>query len=89
MAGEHSVFETQKELLEEYEQQYGKERGRLATATDLITDALVLIGQHGVYCTSARNPVKPQLDIEKVLTGLKETKELLLNLMEELKNRKK
>ena len=82
-----SVFETQKELLEEYEQQYGKERGRLATATDLLTDALVLVGQHGVYSTSTRNPAKPQLDIEKILTGLTETKELLLNVMEELKKK--
>lgn len=82
-----SVFETQKELLEEYETQYGKERGRLATATDLLTDALVLVGQHGIYCASTRNPAKPPLDIEKVLTGLKETKELLLNVMEELKKK--
>ena len=43
-----SVFETQKELLEEYEFQYGKERGRIAVAADLATDALVLVGQHGV-----------------------------------------
>ena len=83
-----SVFETQRELLEEYEFQYGKERGRLATAADLLTDALVLIGQHTVYCASTRNPGRPPLDIEKVMTGLKEIKELLLNLMEELKLRK-
>lgn len=54
---------------------------------NLLTDALVLVGQHGVYGTSTRHPEKPQLDIEKVLTGLKETKELLLNVMKELKKK--
>ena len=74
-----------KELLEDYEFQYGKIRGQLAAATDLLTDAFILVGQHGVYCRSARHPTEPQVDLAKVLTGLQETKELLLNVMEELK----
>lgn len=83
-----SVFETQKELLEEYEFKYGRARGRLATAADLLTDALVLVGQHAVTCTSTRPPARPPLDIGKVMTGLEETKELVMNLMEELKSQR-
>ena len=33
----------------------------------MLTDALILIGQHGVYCASTRNPSKPALDLEAVL----------------------
>ena len=40
----------------------GEAAGRLAVALDALTDALVLVGQHGVYCTSNRNPaVHPQV----------------------------
>ena len=42
----------------------GLERGRLAVTLDLLTDALVLVGQHGVYCQSARQPGKPAMDIQ-------------------------
>ena len=34
----------------------GPHRGRLAVSLDLLTNALVLVGQHGVYCHSARDP---------------------------------
>ena len=34
----------------------GARRGRLAVALDLLTDALAMVGQHGVYCQSARMP---------------------------------
>ena len=37
----------------------GRDRGRLAVALDLLTDALAMVGQHGVYCQSARTPRKP------------------------------
>ena len=47
----------------------GPERGRLAVTLDMLTDALILIGQHGVYCASTRNPSKPALDLEVVLGG--------------------
>ena len=47
------------EELERLEFQMGPARGKLALALDVLTDALVLVGQHGVYCASTRNPSKP------------------------------
>jgi hypothetical protein len=60
----------------------GLERGRLAVTLDLLTDALVLVGQHGVYCQSARLPGKPTLDIAMVLEQIGEAKELVQTVIE-------
>src|SRR5258708_16996115 len=70
-----SVYDDQKEALEEFEFRMGLERGRLAVALDLLTDALVLVGQHAVYCQSARQPGKPAMDVQMIsqcLSGAKE-----------------
>ena len=61
-----SVYDDRKPALEEYEFRMGLERGRLAVTLDLVTDALVLVGQHGVYCQSARQPGKPAMDIQMI-----------------------
>ena len=53
-----SVYQDRRQALEENEFRMGLERGRLAVTLDLLTDALVLVGQHGVYCQSARQPGK-------------------------------
>lgn len=79
-----SVFDDRKEELEKYEFMMGTARGRLAVAMDLLTDALILVGQHGVYCTSNRNPSKPALDIQDVLSSINGSKELIRSAMEEL-----
>jgi len=70
------------EQLERYEFQMGHVRGKLAMATDLLTDALVLVGQHGVYCTSVRQPQKPAMDLQIILQCMNESKELILRAME-------
>ena len=82
-----SVFDERRESLEHYEFQMGKPRGQLAVALDLLTDALVLVGQHGVYCQSARQPGKPALDVQLIGKSITDAKELLQSVMEELKNR--
>jgi len=51
-------------------------------ASDLLTEALVLVGQHGVYCQSARQPGKPAMDVQIILQCLAESKELVLNALE-------
>jgi hypothetical protein len=51
-------------------------------ALDLLTDALALIGQHGVYCQSSRMPGKPTLDIAIVLEQIGEAKELVQTVIE-------
>jgi len=61
-----SAFTEHKDELEHYEQMFGKERGRLAVGLDRLTNALVLVGQHGVYCTSQRNPTLPAMDIRMI-----------------------
>ena len=63
----------------------GEARGRLSVALDVLTDALVLVGQHGVYCTSNRNPAVPKLDLQAVLAGIGGAKELVAGAMEELR----
>lgn len=83
-----SVFQERSEELENYETQMGAARGRLALAMDVLTDALILVGQHGVYCQSARQPGKPAMDIQLVLKGLNDAKELVANVMTELKTRR-
>ncbi len=66
----------------------GEAGGRLAVALDSLTDALVLVGQHGVYCTSNRNPAVPKLDLQAVLAGIGGAKELIAGAMEQIRKDK-
>jgi hypothetical protein len=66
----------------------GEAGGRLAVALDALTDALVLVGQHGVYCTSNRNPAVPKLDLQAVLAGIGGAKELIAGAMEQIRREK-
>jgi hypothetical protein len=52
----------------------------------MLTDALTLVGQHGVYCQSARQPGKPKMDIQMILKGLADAKELVVDVMDQLKH---
>ena len=83
-----SVFDEKREELERHEFMMGVERGRLAVALDLLTDSLILVGQHGVYCASSRNPAKPALDLQAVLGGMEGAKALIQSVMGELEARK-
>ena len=83
--GPMSAFEEHQEELERYEQMFGKERGRLAVSLDRITNALVLAGQHGVYCTSQRNPTVPAMDLRMISQELTHAKELIQSVMEEMR----
>ena len=80
-----SVFDEKRAELERHEFMMGVERGRLAVALDLLTDALILVGQHGVYCVSSRNPAKPALDLQAVLAGMEGAKALIQSVMEEIR----
>ncbi len=83
-----SVYEDRKQALEEFEFRMGLERGRLAVTLDLLTDALVLVGQHGVYCQSARQPGKPVMDVQMISECLTGAKELVASVMTEMQRRK-
>jgi uncharacterized 2Fe-2S/4Fe-4S cluster protein (DUF4445 family) len=80
-----NIFDEQRAELERHELMMGLERGRLAVALDLLTDALILVGQHGVYCASSRNPAAPALDLQAVLGGMEGAKALIQSVMEELR----
>ena len=83
-----NAFEEHREELDKYEQMFGKERGRLAVSLDRITNALVLVGQHGVYCTSQRNPTVPAMDLQMIAQELTHAKELVQAVMEEIKKKR-
>jgi hypothetical protein len=80
-----TVYEERREELERYEFMMGQERGRLAVTLDCITDALVLVGQHGVYCQSARQLGKPAMDIQIITKALSDAKELISSVLEQMK----
>ena len=80
-----SVFDDRKEELEKHEFMMGPARGRLAVTLDVLTDALVLVGQHGVYCQSARQPGKPAMDVQIILKSLNDAKELVSSVLQQLK----
>lgn len=77
-----TVYDKHREALETHETMMGNTRGRLAVALDLLTDALALVGQHGVYCRSARLPGKPSMDIALVLEQIGDAKELVQGVIE-------
>src|ERR1700757_3628737 len=81
------VFDDKQEELEHYETMMGVPRGRLAVTMDLVTDAMALVGQHGVYCQSQRWPGKPVMDVQIIMKSLSDAKELIQSVMEELKRK--
>ena len=80
------ILQTRGEELEREIFMRGEAAGRLAVALDALTDALVLVGQHGVYCTSNRNPAVPELDLQAALAGIGGAKELVADAMDTLRS---
>jgi hypothetical protein len=77
------ALDKHRKALEVHETMMGSGRGRLAVALDLLTDALAMIGQHGVYCQSARMPGRPTLDIAMVLEQIGDANELVQTVIEQ------
>lgn len=80
-----TVFDDHRLELEQFEFMMGPARGRLAVTLDLLTDAMTLVGQHGVYCQSARQPGKPAMDIQAIMKSVTDAKALVQSVMQELK----
>jgi len=80
-----SVYKDRARELEDHQFMMGPERGRLAVTLDLLTDALVMVGQHGVYCQSARQPGKPAMDIQIIQKSITDAKELIGAVMDDLR----
>ena len=82
-----AVFNEKREELEHYEIRMGVPRGRLAVTMDLVTDAMALVGQHGIYCQSQRWLGKPVMDVQLIMKNLTDAKELMQSVMEELRRK--
>lgn len=79
------VFDEHKDELEHYETMMGPHRGRLAVSLDLLTNALILVGQHGVYCHTNRDPEVPVMDIRIIKAEIGKAKELIQSVMEAMR----
>lgn len=77
-----SAFDKHQDALEAHETMLGTSKGRVAVAMDLLTDALALVGQHGVYCQSARLGGGPKMDIALIIEQIADAKELLQSVLE-------
>ena len=82
-----AVFNEKREELENFELRMGVPRGRLAVTMDLVNDAMVLVGQHGIYCQSQRWLGKPVMDVQLIMKNLTDAKELMQSVMEELRRK--
>lgn len=80
-----TVFEEHRDELEHYETMMGPQRGRLAVSLDMLTNAMVLVGQHGVYCHTSGNPATPSMDIRIISSELQKAKQLIQSVMESLR----
>jgi hypothetical protein len=79
------AFEQHREELEHYETMMGASRGRLAVSLDRLTNALILVGQHGVYCHTQRDPEIPVMDIRLITQELRDAKALIQSVMEAIR----
>jgi hypothetical protein len=79
------AFDEHKDELEHYETMMGPHRGRLAVSLDLLTNALILVGQHGVYCHTNRDPEVPVMDIRIIQAEIGKAKELIQSVMEAMR----
>lgn len=84
-SSDRSAFVELRDELERSEFQHGAAAGRLLVALDVLTDALILVGQHGVYCQSARQPGKPAMDVQMIQHGILQAKELLQSVVAEVR----
>ena len=80
-----SAFSEHQEELEHFQTMMGPQRGALAVTLDLLTNALVLVGQHGVYCHTNRDPDVPVMDIRIIQAEINKAKELIQSVMESMR----
>lgn len=80
-----SASHEHREELEHYETMMGPHRGRLAVSLDLVTNALVLVGQHGIYCHTNRDADVPVMDIRVITAELTKAKQLIQDVMESIR----
>jgi hypothetical protein len=77
-----SVFEIHQEKLQEHELMMGPVQGKLAVLLDILTDSLITAGKHGIYCRNKQNSNEPSLDMQFIMDGLSQSKELVQSVMD-------
>jgi hypothetical protein len=80
-----SAFTEHKDELEHFQTMMGPHRGALAVTLDRLTNALVLVGQHGVYCHTNRDPNVPVMDVRIIQAEIGKAKELVQSVMENMR----
>jgi hypothetical protein len=83
-----SAFTEHQESLQKHEFMMGTARGRLAVTMDVLTDALVLAGQHAVYMQMETKSKRVPRDVQMMMKGIEQAKELVFSVIEELKREK-
>ena len=78
-----SIFHDRAQALEHEEFKSGLVRGRLAVTLDVLTDALILVSQHNVYC----HRPEPAHDLKLVAEELAGAKDLVQSVLAELARR--
>jgi hypothetical protein len=78
-----SVFIDRHDLVEPLEFKWGRQRGRLAAAMDILSDLAVVLGTHSAYCRAAGRVDRPAQDIQAALEHIQHAKELVASLLED------
>ncbi len=73
--------DVRRDRLEDLEFKYGRTKGRLVGAMDILSDAQITVGTHAAYCKQPRNPNRPTRDIEEALRLIDQAKELVAELI--------
>jgi hypothetical protein len=76
-----SVFVDRHDLVEPLEFKWGRRRGRLAAAMDILSDLAVVLGTHSAYCRAARQSDRPPQDVQAALEHIQHAKELIASLL--------
>ena len=82
MKKEKSVLVIHREKLQDHEMMMGPVQGKLAVLLDLLTDSMIVAGKHGIYCRNKQKPEEPSLDMQMIMDGLTQSKELVQLLMD-------
>lgn len=85
MKPEKSVFIVYKDKLDDHEMMMGPVQGKLAVMLDILTDSLIVAGKHGIYCRNKKNPEEPSLDMQSIMDGLLQSKEIVQAVMDHLR----
>jgi hypothetical protein len=87
MKKKRSVYEVHAEKLEDHEMMMGPVQGKLAVLLDILTDSMIVAGKHGIYCRNRQRPEEPSMDMETIMDGLLQSKELVQGLMDHFRKK--